>query len=160
MLQQWPEGIKARNLDLEIPLHMACGGQAPLQVVETLLQRWPNSIKAKNHEDFLPLHAACGKNAPLEVAKALTKRFPDAVKAKTSHGDLPLHLAVWTQSPIPVILYLLSQWRPYAVRVKHSEGMTPLKCARTPKENKVPNAMVVAMLETLLAKDEANPFPV
>ena len=52
----------------------------------------------------------------------------------------------------------MKQW-PYAKRVVSDHGMTPLECAKKPRDGEEPNAAVVALLKATQDLEDANPFP-
>ena len=50
-----------------IPLHMACGFEQSLEVIQFLVQQNPDTLKVKDKVSCLPLHLACTHEKSFEV---------------------------------------------------------------------------------------------
>ena len=77
----------------DLPLNIACGNKASLEVIQMLIRKYPEALKVRNNDGHLPLHIACAKNASLEVIQFLIQQHPDALRKKDNDDNLPLHWA-------------------------------------------------------------------
>ncbi|KAG1669911.1 hypothetical protein FOA52_002437 [Chlamydomonas sp. UWO 241] len=85
-------GVKGK-----LPLHIAAGVGAPLDVVVALLAAHPAGAAATDKKGRLPLHDAAAEKAPLEVVAALLAAHPGGVAVTDKDGKLPLDLALKMQ---------------------------------------------------------------
>jgi len=83
------DGTEARQL----PMHVACHTNAPVQIVRTLAEQRPRSIRALDATSSTPLFLACQANAPLNVLQYLVGQYRDALLVRDSDGSIPLHAA-------------------------------------------------------------------
>ena len=116
-MQRWSNLIEriscfrreARQIDSDglMPLHWACSGGPPVEVIEALLKAYPRAAKRTDSDLSSPLHFAChyGANAP--VVHALLKSYPQAISKKDKYGRTPLYHAVSKSSSVDVIRVLI-----------------------------------------------------
>jgi ankyrin repeat protein len=92
-VSKWPTAVNETNKNGDLPLHLACWKNAPLDVIKWLVAKWPDAVKEKDNDGDLPLHAACLENVALDMDQWLAKTCPDAVKEKNNNGSTPLACA-------------------------------------------------------------------
>ena len=62
LVETWPDAVKEKTINNgDLPLHLACYQNAPLDVIKLLVETWPDSVKEKNKFGNTPL--ALAKNA-------------------------------------------------------------------------------------------------
>ncbi len=80
-----------------LPIHLACHGIAPLDVVQFLVKKKPDSIKDKTNNGKLPLHYAVAADSiymsSLAIVQFLVGTYPGAIEEPDHHGETPLALA-------------------------------------------------------------------
>jgi ankyrin repeat protein len=79
LLEQDPDAMHARSTTTgELPLHVACRGQAgiPLEVIERLFEQSPAAIKCVDNDGLSPLDVACGHDAELDIIFFLVMKDP------------------------------------------------------------------------------------
>ena len=95
----------------------------------SLHKRNPHHVKTPdgtNTKQWLPLFYAINGDAPKDVVKHLHELYPKAIEHKDSCQYLPLHPAAENRG---MHIPFLVQKYPYALRIKDTEGKTPLKRA-------------------------------
>eukprot|EP00957_Ditylum_brightwellii_P045272 3432234-Ditylum_brightwellii.AAC.1 len=128
LLSSWPDAVKEKNSQEDIPLHVACTHGASLDMISLLLSSWPDGAKEKTSLSQTPLFVACNYKAPYDVVSFLLRSWPDATKEINDYGWTPLHLACCYDASFNVVSLLLSTW-PDAAREKDNAGCTPLHSA-------------------------------
>jgi ankyrin repeat protein len=146
LVDHFPAAVEVRTNDNEqresrserLPLHYACRGRAPIEVVQYLLEIEPNAIASPGLDGMLPLHEACssdendGTQLPplsLPLIQCLVEKYPNALLVPSSPQLLPLHYASCTKNvPLQVIEYLVKE-NPNAVEVASHQGLLPLHLA-------------------------------
>lgn len=116
-MQQWSRLIErvtsqqreARQVDSDglMPLHWACSGGPPLEVIEALLRAYPRAARHTDSDDSTALHFACHYGGSAPVVQALLKAYPCAVYKKDKYGRTPLYHAVNKSSNSDVIKILV-----------------------------------------------------
>ena len=136
LIEIYPESVEEGNQKGDLPLHVACWGGAPLQVVQYLYKKTPKSVRDQERYGgklwtpglWTPLHHACnGGGSPLEVIRYLVGKCRESVtRAPLADPNcFPLHLACEKGAQTGVIPYLVEQW-PDVVRLRDSQGCLPL----------------------------------
>jgi hypothetical protein len=74
-----------------LPLHVAIGGGAPVEVVTALLEAYPNATTIRNYYNYLPCHFACAYGISSEGMKMLLRCNPDAADAIDGDDTIPMH---------------------------------------------------------------------
>ena len=92
LIKVYPDALKEKDEDENLPLHIAARSCESMEVIQLLVKEYPDALKEKNKKGWLPLHIAVGKGVSLEVAQLFIKKYPDAVKEKNEDGCLPLHM--------------------------------------------------------------------
>lgn len=111
------------------PLHWACSGGAPIEVVEALLQVNPRAARKVDHEGSTVLHFACHYGASAAVVDRLLREYPKATQKKDKFGRTPLYHAV-TKSANGEVMERLIQADPSSVTMAcHPAAATPDKTA-------------------------------
>jgi hypothetical protein len=114
-MQQWTsilthvtrKGAKYCDADGLYPLHWACSGSPPLQVVQALLDVYPSASHKTDLEGSTPLHFATHYAAPIAVMELLLQAYPRAIKMQDKYGRTPLYHAVEKSLSIDVIKLLV-----------------------------------------------------
>jgi ankyrin repeat protein len=96
------------------PLHWACSGGAPIEVVDALLQAYPRASRKVDREGSTVLHFACHYGASSAVVARLLQEYPKATKKKDKFGRTPLYHAV-TKSANGEVMEKLIQADPSSV---------------------------------------------
>jgi ankyrin repeat protein len=112
----------------DLPLHVACYSQAPLEVVRYLVQEYPESLRVPNDDGYPPLHFACTFKAPLEVVRYLVQEYPKSLQVRNNFGNILLHIACSYEAPLEVVRYLVQEY-PEALEVTGNDGYLPLHFA-------------------------------
>lgn len=76
-----------------LPLHHACIGGAPLNVVRYLVHEYPESLHVNDIYGHLPLHHVCDSGAPLEVVRYLVEAYRESLQVTSCSGKKPIDLA-------------------------------------------------------------------
>jgi len=116
-MQQWSRLIdrvtshrrEARQIDGDglMPLHWACSGGPPVEVIEALLKAHPRASKRTDNSDSTALHFACHYGASASVVQVLLNAYPQTVYQKDKYGRTPLYHAVNKSSSLDVIRVLV-----------------------------------------------------
>lgn len=115
-MQQWPELLsrvnkkEAKRCDADglYPLHWACSGGAPLEVVEALIKAYPRAVRKLDRQGSTVLHFACHYGASAAVIDLLIQKCPKAaVQAQDQFGRTPLFHAVSKSASMDVIQRLV-----------------------------------------------------
>ena len=123
------------------PLHLACDGNASLEVIELLLKKYPKAVLGKTSTmELIPLHIACNRKAKIEVIRALIDADHDmgTLNARSIIERLPLHMAVEGKMDSEAIELLLEKGNESNIHTIFA-GMTPLHsaCFNKSKEDTV-----------------------
>jgi len=133
LVKSYPDAVRATIKDKsspkQLPLHVACGRNAPIGVLEFLVQQYPASVKKCDSDNCLPLHYICFHNASLDVVRYLVELYPDSVKEQDVSKSLPLHRACDSNAPLAVVRYLVERY-PESVTEKDCDGAVPLDLAK------------------------------
>jgi hypothetical protein len=78
----WMEGL---------PLHVAIGRGAPVEVVTALLEAYPDAATIPNRHNDLPWHLACYWGISSKGMKMLLRCNPDAAGVITDNGRTPMY---------------------------------------------------------------------
>lgn len=101
-MQQWKmilqrvnrREAKHRDADGLYPLHWACSGAPPVEVIQALIASYPSSAKKVDYEGSTALHFATCYSASFAVLEALLSVYPKAIRMQDKHGRTPLFHAV------------------------------------------------------------------
>ncbi len=75
------------------PLHIACRGNPPLDVIQALLNAFPSTVCDQDVDGNTPLHIAASQpSMSLAVLEALLNVCPIAASVKNKEGLMPLHM--------------------------------------------------------------------
>lgn len=96
-------------------LHVACGKNAPVDVVEAILERGPDDL-VERRDDYgrIALHWACGC-ASEHVVESVLRRAPRSIAVADVVGLLPLEIAIY-HCRAPSLIQTLVTAHPAAVR--------------------------------------------
>ena len=76
------------------PLHIACWGNPPLEVIQALLSACPKTVHEQDIDGNNPLHiAASHPDMSVSVVRALLETCPAAASVRNKEGLMPLHMA-------------------------------------------------------------------
>ena len=90
----WPDAVKEKNNQLNIPLHLALAHTASEAVVLALFAAWPDAVKEKNNRHNTPLHLALAHNASEAVVRTLHAAWPEGMQKKDKFGQTQLQLVL------------------------------------------------------------------
>lgn len=128
----YPDAIKMKDLDGNLPLHLACKklcslgeAAADASAIRYLLSVYPEAAGIQNNHGCLCLHllysAPQSQDAPAEMVLRLAGRllgaYPGAVGIADREGRLPLHYACETRNHLQVISHLLVEKYPSSFHV-------------------------------------------
>lgn len=131
-MQQWSAVVayvnrkeaKHHDGDGLYPLHWACSGGAPIEVVEALLQVYRRAARKVDREGSTVLHFACHYGASAAVVDRLLREYPNATQKKDKFGRTPLYHAV-TKSANGEVMEKLIQADPASITTAcHPAGAT------------------------------------
>lgn len=98
---------KYRDSDGLYPLHWACSGGPPVEVVQILLQTYSSAAKKVDYEGSTALHFASHYSASAAVMETLLKVFAKAVGMQDKYGRSPLYHAVDKAASLEVLKLLV-----------------------------------------------------
>jgi len=152
LINMWPESLQVYNDDGYLPLHVACGKDAPnadvsaseALLIQVLLTAWPDGVSKRTlvfdgWRDYvegmgpLPLHLACSHAQSLKTIQILLEAWPMSIQEHYLDDDngrfLPLHshLANETKS-LESVQYLVEQW-PESIKFPIFEDLVALHWA-------------------------------
>ena len=104
------KGAKYRDADGLLPLHWACSGGPPLQVIQSLIQVYPSAVRKTDKEGSTPLHFATHYSASFSVVQTILRHYPMAAKVQDRYGRTPLYHAVEKSAGMEVIELLVQQY--------------------------------------------------
>jgi hypothetical protein len=91
-----PHWTKRVNLMEGLPLNVAIGRGAPIEVVTALLGAFPDATTIRNHQNNLPCHSACCYGISSEGMKILLRCNPDVADVMNTFGYTPMRcLKLW-----------------------------------------------------------------
>ena len=96
-----------RDSDGLLPLHWACSGGPPVEVVERLLDVYPEASCVIAGDGSTALHFAAHYGASSAVVEALLKVHPQAITVQDKYGRSPLYHAVDKTSSVHVLCALI-----------------------------------------------------
>lgn len=161
-MQQWQRLIsritshrqEAKQTDSDglMPLHWACSGGPPVEVIEALLKAYRRAAKRTDSSGSTALHFACHYGGSAQVIEALLKAYPKAVRKKDNYGRTPLYHAVNKTSSLYVIKTLIEADPSMAIepcippkrRLAQSESQD-----RRPLHHRTPLFMIWSMVTSL-----------
>jgi hypothetical protein len=124
-------GVNGNGANLP-PLHVACQGGAPIQVIKALLAADASALRTRGGpQDRLPLHfLLAATTVPSDiVVSALVEAYPGACRVPDGGGNLPIHLACRAAHvPDKVFTSILSMY-PEGAYARNLGGMYPLHLA-------------------------------
>ena len=97
--------IAAQHQDADglLPLHWACSGGPPLEVIQGLLNAFPEGSRVVDSDGSTALHFAAHYGGSVAVVEALLVKFPQAISMKDKYGRSPLYHAVDKSASIEVL---------------------------------------------------------
>ncbi len=91
-----PHWTKEAHTHLDLPLNVAIGRGAPVEVVTALLEAYPDATRIRHEYAYLPCHLACFLGISSKGMKMLLRCNPDAAAVMNSCGHTPMHcLKLW-----------------------------------------------------------------
>jgi hypothetical protein len=125
--------------DGRLPLHLAAGRAASLEVVRYLAHEDPSGLRKRDGHGCLPLHlaahgSAVGDEAPpsktaKEIVVFLAEAHPQGLLEASDCGWLPLHFAVSRSTASPEAVRFLAEAAPSAPGTPSKTGQLPLHVA-------------------------------
>ena len=114
------------------PLHIACMGGAPIQVIKSLLAANPAALQTTSgSQDRLPLHHLLAANsAPVDIiVTTIVEAYPEACRIADKAGFLPIHLACQGIHVTDTVFMSILAVYPEGAYARTSSGMYPLHLA-------------------------------
>jgi len=114
------------------PLHIACMGGAPIQVIKALLTANAAALQTTSgSQDRPPLHHLLASNlAPVEsIVTTLVEAYPEACRIADKAGFLPIHLACQGIHVSDTVFMSILAVYPEGAYARTSSGMYPLHLA-------------------------------
>jgi hypothetical protein len=121
----YPESIFAKNINGDLPLHLAAANNPNAQVINMLISAFPEGLTMKTNAGHLPIHLAVGVNASAEVTNVLLSAYPEGISIQDNKGNLPIHLAIVKHASAKVVMLLLLAY-PNGIAVTNNYGYLPL----------------------------------
>ena len=128
LLELFPQGLKVRDNNGNLPIHFACSSNSPINVVKLLISTFPEGVREKTERGDLPLHSACMGHASVQLIQLLLDVYPNAAREKNQGGHLPFDLAVShsffdpSQSNLDIIKALYNSY-PDAASIKTNSSL-------------------------------------
>jgi ankyrin repeat protein len=117
------------------PLHIACWGNPPVEVVRALLRACPHAATDKDILGNTPLHVATGHpNTDPAVVREILSVCPTAASITNKEGLMPLHMACRHAPSNEAVILALIHAYPYALKTRTKvSGSTvkKYKCVRS-----------------------------
>jgi len=135
-----------------LPLHAACGANAPVHVIKMLLEAYPEAAQAKTDNGYLPLfcHLVLNTESPSEdIVSVLLESFPGAAAVADNNNQLPIHLACMAKGVSKNIFTMILRAYPKGAYACDIEGFYPVDYAAGNKDV----ATRKAALASLIAND-------
>jgi len=149
------DGIRHRNNNGALPLHVACRRGAPVEILRPLLELNPAALQLTDDGGDWPLHAACHSAEPsLKEIRFLVERDAAAVRIPNNVGALPLHLLCGSRPPAEVVKYLVQSFEG-SVAMRTPTGDLPLMVAcKTSASESVLQVLLTAYPDALVYMQE------
>jgi ankyrin repeat protein len=101
------------------PLHIACWGNPPLEVVQALLMSCPLAATDKDAFGNTPLHVATAHpNTAPAVVREILSVCPTAASIVNKEGLMPLHMACRYAPSNEAVISALIDAYPYALKAR------------------------------------------
>lgn len=129
----WAKSVTVNgNSNILPPLHIACMGCAPIQVIKALLAVNLAALQTTSgSQDRLPLHhLLAAPSAPVEsIVTALVEAYPEACRIADKAGLLPIHLACQGIHVTDTVFMSILAVYPEGAYARTSSGRYPLHLA-------------------------------
>ena len=146
LIKAYPSGLRLRDKNSQLPLHLAVMRKIDLDKMELLLQRSPHAVLEVDKYGFNCLNYAVEYDAPLDVFQLLLSADVTCA-AHCVKGKTVLHQAIEFKRSCPVIRAIVHAY-PQATRIQEPiEGRLPLHWA-------IERLLPLDVLECI---DDANP---
>jgi ankyrin repeat protein len=115
LIQRYPKALTIETKTGQLPLHLACARETPVEVIQCMVKQYNASIVARDNRGKLPLEIAC--RCPHASADVMAAIVSDA------WGDdyPPLHFACIHHASLETIQYLCTM--PLAASVANSSDV-------------------------------------
>lgn len=122
------KGLKAKNADGYLPLHMYVRQwEVDAEIVDLLLLKYPDAAKKENGQGMIPLFTCVMREtSSAHICKSLCRYFPDGPATMNKTHSYPLHFAARRSKPNKEILKILLRRFPTAATVANDFGLLPL----------------------------------
>ena len=93
LVEAYPKGLRMRNAEFLLPMHIAAKCQGP-SFCKVLVEGYPESLRLGNEDDALPFHLSC-QFGSLDTVKYLFESDRECINCMTRSGFYPIHQAVF-----------------------------------------------------------------
>jgi ankyrin repeat protein len=99
LIKRYPKALTIENKNGQLPLHLACARETPVQVIQCMVKQYNASIVARDIKGKLPIEIACRRQAPADIMESIVA---------DAWGDdwPPLHFACIHHASLDAIHYL------------------------------------------------------
>lgn len=105
------------------PLHIACWGNPPLEVIQALLSACPHTVCDQDIDGNTPLHIAVSHpDMSAAAVSALIEACPTAASVRNKEGIMPLHMACRNAPMNERVIAVLVEANPGALEVRTKVG--------------------------------------
>ena len=125
--------LKTRDVDGNLPIHLACIYDLESEFIELLIDRYPESVNIPDGSfNYYPLHnyVRCfgRQRQRLKTIQLLLRHDKGAVSTPDMYGDFPMHIAA-KRCALDIVQGLFNAY-PQAIYNENEYGKTPLDEAR------------------------------
>ena len=130
LIEKCPDGVKIKNDEGYLPLHMALASPVIFEEVATLLLKsYPESASVLNPEGLTPLLLCVMRdNSSFELCKLLCQLYNKGPQIQNKTRSLPLHFACKRVKPNISIIKMLLRRHPDGAKVVNNYGFLPFHC--------------------------------
>ena len=103
------ELIRTQDDHGKLPIHIACGTNAPVEVLAMLVELDPATLQIADYSGGLPLHECCRGNVDYSSVRYLVEQGGvGTLAARNRQGVLPLHVLCGSTNPsLRTVQYLI-----------------------------------------------------
>jgi ankyrin repeat protein/tRNA A-37 threonylcarbamoyl transferase component Bud32 len=159
LLLDYPSEVFTKNLDGNLPIHIAVERNASIEVIQLLISAHRRGFYEQNNYGNLPLHLAAQNNASVELVQLILSVYEEGITMKNLDDDIPLHLAAENNTSIELVRLLLERYSE-GRKSKNVDGNLPLHLAVEKSASvELVQFLLEAYREALSTKNEDGNLP-